>query len=383
MSPKTRPSRLTQFFAVLRKETLQTVRDRRLVFMLIMAPVLQLIVFGYAIDLKVDRLPTVIADLDKTSVSREHVRRLLADGTLKNAGTAETAEAAEAGLQSGLTSAAIVIPQGFSRDLSRGEPTSVQVIIDGSDPNRSTIAAATVARYFAQAGSELARDQLAARGLPPPTPAVTLSQRIWFNPGMDTPPFMIPGIMSMLLIVVTTIVTAMGLAREREMGTLEQVLVTPIRPSVLLVAKMMPFVVMGCFDVLFAITIGAWLFSVPVRGSLAVIAVSGLCYLTCTLGVGLLISTVSRTQQQSFLGGFLFAMPAMLLSGAMTPIRSMPQWLQLMTYANPLRYFVEILRANMLTGAGFDLLWSRIAILAVFGLSLLTVASLRFHKRAT
>jgi ABC-2 type transport system permease protein len=187
--------------------------------------------------------------------------------------------------------------------------------------------------------------------------------------------------MAMLLIVVTTIVTAMGLAREREMGTLEQVLVTPIRPSVLLVGKMLPFVAIGIFDVLFALTLGAWLFEVPVRGSLWVLAVSSLCYLTSTLGVGLLISTVSRTQQQSFLGGFLFAMPAMLLSGAMTPIRSMPEWLQWLTYANPLRYFVEILRANMLTGAGFDLLWPRILILAGFGLVLLTVASLRFHKR--
>lgn len=376
-----RPNRRTQFVAVLRKETLQTVRDRRLVFMLVMAPVLQLVVFGYAIDLKVDRLPTVIADLDKTSVSREHVRRLLADGTLLKAGVAQTPEEAEAGLQSGETSAAIVIPQGFSRDLARGEPTSVQVVIDGSDPNRSTIAAATVARYFAQAGSELSRDALAARGLSAPAPAATLTQRIWFNPALDTPPFMIPGVMAMLLIVVTTIVTAMGLAREREMGTLEQVLVTPIRPSILLLGKMLPFVVMGCFDVLFAITIGAWLFDLPVRGSLAVIAVSSLCYLTSTLGVGLLISTLSRTQQQSFLAGFLFAMPAMLLSGAMTPIRSMPDWLQVLTYANPLRYFVEVLRSNMLTGAGFDLLWPRIAILAAFGVTLLTVASLRFHKR--
>ncbi|HEY3452638.1 MAG TPA: ABC transporter permease [Myxococcales bacterium] len=378
---RARPSRHTQLLAVLRKETLQTVRDKRLMFMLMMAPVLQLIVFGYAIDLKVDRLPTVVADLDKTSESREHVRRLMADGTLKRAGEAESAEAAEAGLQSGQISAAIVIPRNFSRDLSRGEPTSVQVIIDGSDPNRSTVAAATVARYFAEAGSELVRARLADRGLPAPKPAVTLTSRIWFNPGMDTPPFMIPGVMAMLLIVVTTIVTAMGLAREREMGTLEQVLVTPVRPAVLLLGKMLPFVVMGIFDILFAMTIGAWLFAVPLRGSLAVIAVAGLCYLTSTLGVGLLISTVSRTQQQSFLGGFLFAMPAMLLSGAMTPIRSMPIWLQYLTYANPLRYFVEILRANMLTGAGFDLLWPRIVVLAGFGLTLLTVASLRFHKR--
>jgi len=311
-----------------------------------------------------------------------NLRRLLADGTLTRVGEAPSAEAAEEGLRSGRTSAAVVIPRGFSRDLARGEEASVQVIIDGTDPNRSTIAAATVARYFAEAGSSLARERLAARGLPAPTSPLRLTPRIWFNPTLDSPPFMIPGVMAMLLIVVTTIVTAMGLAREREMGTLEQVLVTPIRPSVLLLGKMLPFVAIGVFDILFALTIGAWLFDVPVRGSLWVLGASALCYLTSTLGVGLLISTLSRTQQQSFLGGFLFAMPAMLLSGAMTPISSMPGWLQWLTYLNPLRYFVEILRANMLTGAGFDLLWSRMAILAAFGLALLTVASLRFHKRA-
>ena len=192
---------------------------------------------------------------------------------------------------------------------------------------------------------------------------------------------MIPGVMGLLLIVVTTIVTAMSLAREREMGTLEQVLVTPIRPSVLLLGKMLPFVFIGCFDVLFALTIGTWLFQVPVRGSLAIVALAAVLYLMTTLGVGLLVSTLSRTQQQSFLGGFLFAMPAILLSGVMTPIRAMPAWLQALTWVNPVRYFVEILRSCLLTGAGFDLLWPRLLALAGFGLTLLTVAALRFQKR--
>jgi ABC-2 type transport system permease protein len=192
---------------------------------------------------------------------------------------------------------------------------------------------------------------------------------------------MIPGIMSMLLIVVTTIVTAMGLAREREMGTLEQVLVTPIRPWVLLVGKMLPFVAIGLFDVLFALAVGSWLFAMPLRGSLWIVALGASLYLMTTLGVGLLISTVSRTQQQAFLGGFLFAMPAMLLSGVMTPVASMPAWLRWVTWLNPLRYFVEVMRANLLTGAGLALLWPNLVVLAVFGLTLLTVASLQFQKR--
>jgi ABC-2 type transport system permease protein len=369
-------------WAVLRKETLQTVHDKRLMFMLMLAPVLQLLVFGYAIDFKMDRLPTVIADQDRSAQSREHVRRLLADGTLLRAGEASSEREAERALETGKATAAVIIPVNFGRDVLRGDTAQVQVLIDGSDPNRSTVAGAAATRYFATAGAELTGEQLAAHGLLSPQMAgVELSPRIEFNPSLDSPPYMIPGIMAMLLIVVTTIVTAMGLARERELGTLEQVLVTPIRPSVLLVGKMLPFIFIGCFDVLFALTIGATLFAVPLRGSLLVVAISALLYLMTTLGVGLLISTVSRTQQQSFLGGFLFAMPAILLSGVMTPIRGMPQWLQLLTLVNPVRYFVEILRANLLAGAGFDLLWPRMVVLAGFGLSLLTVASIRFHKR--
>jgi ABC-2 type transport system permease protein len=377
-----RPDRRTQLAAVLRKETLQTVRDKRVVFMLVMAPTLQLLVFGYAIDFKVDRVPTIVVDQDRSPASREHVRRLLADGTLTRTASATSPDVAEHALENGDAAAAVIVPAGFGHALGRGEPSTVQVLVDGSDPNRSNVAGAAVVGYFASAGQALKREQLASRGVTVAhLPGFELRSRIWFNPQLDTPPYMIPGIMAMLLIVVTTIVTAMGLAREREMGTLEQVLVTPIRPWLLLVGKMLPFVVIGVFDVIFALTIGAWLFALPMRGSLAVVGVAALLYLMTTLGVGLLISTVSKTQQQSFLGGFLFTMPAMLLSGVMTPIAAMPTWLQWITYLNPLRYFAQIMRANLLTGAGFELLWPNLVALAVFGLTLLTVAALQFRKR--
>ena len=175
--------------------------------------------------------------------------------------------------------------------------------------------------------------------------------RISFNPGLDTPPYMVPGIAAMLLLIVTTIITAMGLAREREMGTLEQVLVTPIRPAMLLVGKMAPFVVIGLVDVALLMAAGTWLLAVPLRGNLAVVLVGTLLYLLTTLGAGLLISTLSSTQQQSFLGGFLFVMPAILLSGVMTPIRAMPGWLQAITCLNPVRYYAEVMRTTLLRGA--------------------------------
>lgn len=376
-----RPNRRTQLWAVLRKETLQTVRDKRVVFMLLMAPTMQLLVFGFAVDFKVDKVPTVIADQDKTPESREHLRRLLADGTLTRVAETPDTERAEHALVTGEAAVAVIVPPGFAHRLGRGEKAEVQVVLDGSDPNRSNVAAAAVTRYFTEAGVRAQLKQLAARGATVRGGSIEFRPRIWFNPQLDTPPYMIPGIMAMLLIVVTTIVTAMGLAREREMGTLEQVLVTPIRPWVLLVGKMLPFVVIGVVDVIFALTIGAWLFAVPMRGPMWVIGASALLYLMTTLGVGLLISTISRTQQQSFLGGFLFTMPAMLLSGVMTPIAAMPEWLQWITLVNPLRYFVEIMRSVLLTGAGFSLVWPNMLVLAMFGTGLLTTAALQFQKR--
>jgi ABC-2 type transport system permease protein len=191
----------------------------------------------------------------------------------------------------------------------------------------------------------------------------------------------VPGIAAMLLVVVTTIVTSMGLAREREMGTMEQVLVTPIRPLDLLVGKMAPFVVIGLVDVALLMSAGTWLFEVPLRGNLFGLLVGTLLYLMTTLGVGLLISTLSGSQQQAFLGGFLFVMPAILLSGVMTPIRAMPEWLQLLTYLNPLRYYAEVMRSTLLRGAGFVELWPQLAALAVFGAAVLAIANARFHKR--
>ena len=184
-----------------------------------------------------------------------------------------------------------------------------------------------------------------------PPARIEVVPRLYYNPGLKSAPYIVPGIAAMLLVVVTTLVTAMGLAREREQGTLEQVAVTPVPASVLLAAKMTPFVFIGFFDVLLLVTVGTWVFGVPLRGNLSVMALATLLYLLSTLGVGLLISTISANQQQAFLGGFLFTLPAMLLSGIMTPVDSMPRWMQWLTYANPLRYFQEIARANMMKGA--------------------------------
>jgi ABC-2 type transport system permease protein len=369
-----------QLAAVFRKEVRQTVRDRRVMFMLIVAPLVQTVIFGFAVDYDVDRVPTVVVDRDGTTASRDHTRRLLADRTLLRAGTATSAAEADQALDEGRAAAALILPSRLEADLAAGRPARVQLLIDGTDPNRASMAAGTASRYFGEVGEKLVRERMAARGAALP-PQLEVVPRLAFNPGLKTPPYMVPGIAAMLLLIVTTIVTAMGLSREREMGTLEQVLVTPIRPALLLIGKMAPFVVIGLVDVALLMAAGTWLFGVPLRGPLVVVLVGTLLYLMTTLGVGLLVSTVSATQQQSFLGGFLFVMPAILLSGVVTPIRAMPGWLQLVTRLNPVRYYAEVMRTTLMRGAGFAELWPQLLALALLGGGVLVAATRRFRER--
>ena len=371
---------LVQLLAVVRKEIRQTVRDRRVMFLLVVAPLLQTVIFGFAIDFQVDRIPVAVADLDRTAASREHARRLLADGTLRRAADATSAAAADALLDRNRAAAAVIFPPRFGADLDAGRTARVQVLVDGTDPNQATVAASAVSRYFGEVGQALARERAAAAGRPLPG-TIQVTPRIAYNPSLRSAPFMVPGVLVMVLLIITTIVTAMGLSREREMGTLEQVMVTPIRPLVLLLGKLLPFAAIGLFDVLLVLSAGSWIFDLPFRGPLAVLGVATLLYLLVTLSLGLLISTVSRTQQQSFLAGFLVLQPALLLSGVATPIRSMPGWLQAVTLLNPVRWFIEVVRANLLKGADFADLWPRLLILLVLGLALLSAATMRFRKR--
>ncbi len=378
----TRPriSGWVQLKAVFRKEVLQTVRDRRVMFMLIVAPLIQTIAFGYAVDFDVDRVPTVVVDLDRSPESREHARRLLADGTLVRVGDSPSAADAERALLEWKAAAAVVIPKALGSDLLAGRPAEVQVVLDGTDPNRSMMAGAAVSRYFGEVQQDLVQRAALARGARMPG-QISVIPKILYNPSLRSPPYTIPAIVGLLLLIVTTIVTAMGMTRERETGTLEQVLVTPIHPFLMLVGKMAPFLFIGLLDVLLVLAGATALFDVPIRGSLLAVFFVSTLYLMTTLGIGLFISSVSNTQQQSFLGGFLFILPAVLLSGAMTPIRAMPDWLANITYLNPVRYYVEAMRGVLLKGASLSELRLQWGALLVFGITIIGVATLRFRKR--
>lgn len=369
---------LAMLTAVVRKEVRQTTRDKRMMALLVLAPIIQLFVFGHAVNLEVDDVPTVVVDRDGTETSRAHLRRLLADGTLTRVGTETSAQEAERWLEEGRAAVVLVVPEGLEADLARGRPARVQAILDGSDPNRAGVAASAVSGYFTRESEGRIRAQL--RRLNMRRPDVRVASRVLFNPELDTAIYMVPGVAAMLLLLITTIVTAMGLSRERELGTLEQILVTPVPSGLLILGKIIPFAVIGIVDFGVALVVGAYVFDMPLGGDFVVLFGATLLYLTVTLGMGLLISTLSGSQQQAFMGGFLFMLPAALLSGIMTPIRSMPEWLQPFTLANPLRHYAEVLRGVLLRGAGFEELSFQLVVLAAMGAFVFGFAAIRFRK---
>lgn len=376
---------VVQVLAVLRKELRQITRDRRMMAVLVVAPALQLIVFGFAANFEIEELPTVFCDHDGTARSRSLRQQLTADGTFRDLGAAADCARPELDVQQGRARVAIVFPQGLARDLAADRTAHVQALVDGTNPTVGRYAANAVVGWARAASVPILTGRLerlaGLSGAVPTLARLSAEPRLLYNPAMESSIFMVPGVAAMILLVVTMIAASMGLAREREVGTLEQVIVTPIGVVALLLGKVLPFVLVGLFDVLLVLVIGNTVFDVPIRGSLALLALGTLLYLMSTVGLGLFVSTVSRNQQQAFMVGFFVMMPAVLLSGVMTPISSMPTWLQPLTYVNPMRYYVEVLRGVLLKAADLQDLAVPFAALAAYGLGILGAASLRFRKR--
>jgi ABC-2 type transport system permease protein len=373
---------LSMLLAVIKKELRQTARDKRMLFLLIVVPVIQLFIFANAVNLDVDHVPTVVVDLDKSQRSASDLRRLLADGTLTKVGAVDSIPQAERWLETNRAAVVLLIPEGFERDVVRGRRATVQAILDGSDPNRAGIASAAISQYFAGEAAVLIKARLLRVAAESATrlPQLGLRARIYFNPELETALYMVPGIMAMLLLLITTIVTAMGLSRERERGTLDQILVTPVRSSMLMLGKILPFAMFGLLDFGLALFVGSYAFDMPLRGSLTLLVFGTLLYLMTTLGAGMLISTFSGSQQQAFMGGFFFMLPAALLSGIMTPIRSMPSWLQPFTLLNPLRHYAELLRSVLLRGASMADMQRQLWVLGCIGLVIFSAAVFRFRR---
>ncbi|MBZ5573651.1 MAG: ABC transporter permease [Acidobacteriia bacterium] len=373
---------LARLKQMLIKEFIQVFRDKRARAVLFGPPILQMLVFGYAATFEIHHVATVVLDLDHSQESRElisrfssspyfDVQRQLTDyrqiGDLIDRGEATV------GLQ---------INAGFAENLRKGQAAPLQVIVDATNSNTALIAAGyinQIARGFAEDYQQDRIDRISPQMIAN-IPSVRLEQRPWYNPDLRSRWFFVPGIIGSLTLVLVTTLTAFAVVREREIGTLEQIMVTPIRPAEFILGKTLPFFLIGLFDVSLIATVGTLWFQVPFRGHILVLLAGAVLFLLCMLGVGLLISTVSSTQQQAMVTSFFFIMPAITFSGFGFPISTMPQWLQYLTYLSPLRYFLVVLRGTYLKGVGLDILWPQMLAMAALGISLLAVAVLRFHK---
>lgn len=369
---------------VLKKEMIELRSDPRLFGIVIIAPLFQLGVLGYAATTDVQNVPIVIVDADRSTESRALVSRFDASPNFVVQSTLHSTTEIDGWLDRGDAWLALSIPADYGRRVRGGRDVTLQVVADGTDAN-STSAALSYARgLIAGYAQELRVEQASSPGaaVERGAPLVSAEVRVWFNPGLKSRDFIVPGIMALLLLVVTTNLTAMAIVRERELGTLEQLNVTPIARWELIVGKILPYGVIGLLDVALVLLVAIYWFEVPMRGSVLLLVATSLLYLLCTLGLGLFISTISNTQQQAMMTStFFFLMPMIYLSGFIFPIENMPAWIQPFTYLIPLRYFLVVLRGLFLKGVGLETIWPQVVALAAWGLAITTLATLRSSKR--
>jgi ABC-2 type transport system permease protein len=363
----------------MRKEVLELRQDPRLFGVVILAPIIQLNVLGYAATTDVKDVPIVIVDADRSTASRDLVHRFETSANFKIVGTPGSVNEIDRYLDRGDAWMAISIPANFGQAVAANRSTTLQIAADGTDSNSTGVALGYAQTLIAGYTQDLAAVAT------PGQPAMTLVRpeiRVWFNPRLESRDFMIPGIVALLLLVVTTNLSAMAIVREKEVGTLEQLSVTPLARWELITGKLLPYAAIGIIDVVLVLVVAIYWFKVPMLGSIPLLFGMCLIYLMSTLGLGLFVSTVSRTQQQAMMTTiFFFLMPMIYLSGFIFPIENMPTWIQPFTYLIPLRYFLVIVRGIFLKGVGLEILWPQALALFAWGASVLALATLRSSKR--
>ena len=364
------------------KELIQVLRDKRMRITLIFPPIFQLIVFGYAANLDVKHINTAVRDLDQTVESRELLNRFGSSKYFDIISYPQTPKEVEALIKKGDVILSIEIPSDFSRKLKKGDTATVQIILDGTESNTAMIALGYVGRILSEYSTMIMIKRLNREGMVDFEEAgVELEHRIWFNPNAESRLFYVPGVIASIAFLLPIILTAQAIVREREIGTLEQIMVTPIRSWELMLGKTLPFAMIGLVDAIMIALIGVFWFEVPLRGNPLILLLGNVLFLMSSVGIGLFISTISSTQQQAQISTFFFMMPAFILSGFAFPLENMPEWLQTITYANPLRYFLIIIRGVFLKGNGLDILWLEMLALAILGGFMILLSSLRFQKR--
>lgn len=372
-----------RIWAIVRKEFIHIRRDPRTIALILLMPVMQMFIFGYAVSTNVEHIKAVVWDQARDQKSRELVQALVQSHYFDVVAYVESHDAIREWVDRGKARVGFVIPADFSRRMDRGEAAPVQVLVDGSDPmTASTVLSAAGA--IAQAkSSEWMGYVLRRQGIESsraPLARIDIRPWVWYNPEMKSVNFNIPGLIGVILQNITMMLTAFAIVREREKGTLEQLIVTPIKPLELMWGKVIPYIVIGFADLLLAMAVGTLLFRVPVHGSFLLLLALSFVFLIGALGIGLLISTVSRTQLQAMQLTMFLVLPNILLSGFMFPQDAMPRVMQKIGEIIPLTYFIQILRAIILKGVGLSYLWLQVIYLLVFGVVIVIISALKFRK---
>jgi len=367
------------------KEFLQLKRDPRLFAVIFIAPVMQLILLGYAANLDVNNVHTAVYDQDKTVESRNFIEKFSGSGYFSIDDYVDNYQEATDLINKGDVLWVLVIPKDFGKTLARNETAKVQAIFDGSDGNTTGIAAGYLNGVVSSYSKNILVDQMNKSGMHTAIMGnVTPVLRVWYNPDLKTRNFMVPGIIGLLLTVITTVLMAMGIVKERELGTLEQLIVTPIKPFQLILGKIIPFVLLGFLDILIVMAVMVFWFGIGIKGDFFYLIFASFIYILSSLGLGIFISTVSKTQQQAMMVAmFGILLPMNFLSGFAFPIENMPSWIQPITYLIPLRYYITIIRGVILKGDGLlQLLPETITLLGI-GAIILIASAMRFSKRLT
>ncbi len=351
---------------LIRKEFLQTLRNPRTRILLVVPPVMQLMIFGFAANLDIENARIGFQDGDRTPQSRSLRAAFDASPYFDVAHDIQREAEVQKLLDAGEVLAVVRVLPGFARDLGRGETATVQVLVDGTNSNNASIVSGYANRLIAEYAS--------GRN------ASLTETRVWFNPELKSRYYFIPGVVMNILTIITMMLTALALVREREIGTMEQLMVSPLRPVELILGKTLPFVAIGFFQFYLILAVARLVFGVPFRGSLVLLTFAAALYLLTTLGSGVFISTISKTQQQAVLTVFLYFMPVFMFSGFTFPVRNMPDAVRWIATINPQRYFIDILRGVFLKGSGIDVLWEPMLALAIIGAVVLGASVLRFHK---
>jgi ABC-2 type transport system permease protein len=375
---------------MIRKEFIQTLREPRMRVMLFLPPLIQLLIYGFSVNLDVDSARIAWMDQDRSPESRELESEFLGSGRFTVVANPTGEKEMQELLDRGKVDGVVRVLPGFAHDVERGRATSVQVLLDGTNSNTASIvsgyAGQSIARYSNEVMEQRQRGKLVAATMSSngpvaaAVPSVESETRVWFNPDLKSRNYFVPGVVVNIIMLVTLSLTAMAIVREKEIGTMEQLMVTPLKPVELILGKTLPFVLIGFWDMVLVVGASLLIFHVPFAGSFATLCLAAFFFILTSLGAGLFISTISKTQQQANMSTFLFFQPFMMLSGFTFPVRNMPLAVQYFTYLNPMRYFMEIVRGIFLKGSGVAVLWPQMLALAVFGVIVLSLSVQRFHK---